>query len=132
MVGLVDNRPSTNLSKNDTLHLTRYIWHVTCDMWLVTYDMWHMMGGEHSLKMSAPQLIRLGIDSVLKIWRKSISEWLNELINYWQRCLLKSPASVKYRSHANILVYLFCYWSRRRREWPYIWRILKLEGKQQY
>ena len=51
MVGLVDNRPSTNLSKK--WHLTPDTWHMTCDMWLVTYDMWHMMGAEHSLKMSA-------------------------------------------------------------------------------
>ena len=33
----------------------------------VTHDMCHKVGGEHSLKISAPQLLRFGIDSVLKI-----------------------------------------------------------------
>ena len=37
-----------------------------------------MVGGEHSLKMSASQLLPFGIYDVLKIWRKST---LNELIN---------------------------------------------------
>ena len=39
----------------------------------MTCDMWHMGegGGEHSLKIPVPQLLRFGIDSVLKIrnWR---------------------------------------------------------------
>ena len=33
----------------------------------VTVNMWHMEGGEHSLKISALQLLRFGIDSVLNI-----------------------------------------------------------------
>ena len=40
------------------------MWHVTTDLWHVTRDMWHMVGGEHSLKFSAPQLLRFGIDIV--------------------------------------------------------------------
>ena len=32
-----------------------------------TRDMQHMVGGEHSVIISAPQLLRLGIDSVLNI-----------------------------------------------------------------
>ena len=36
--------------------------------WQKERTMWHMVGGEHSFKMSAPQLLRLGIDSVLKIF----------------------------------------------------------------
>ena len=36
-------------------------------MWHVKHDMWHKVGGEHSLKISAPKLLRVGIDSVLKI-----------------------------------------------------------------
>ena len=43
-------------------------------MWRVTHDMRHMMGGEHSLKILAPQLLRFGIDSVMKV--------LNERIKY--------------------------------------------------
>ena len=50
----------------DTWHLTRDKWHMTCDMW-------HIVGGEHSLQMSAPQLLRFGIDSVLKILNERIT-----------------------------------------------------------
>ena len=39
--------------------------------------MWYMVGGEHSLKISAPQLLRFGIDSVLKILNTNL---INELI----------------------------------------------------
>ena len=40
--------------------------------------MWHMVGGEHSLKILAPQLLQFGIDSVLKILNESIlNEWIN-------------------------------------------------------
>ena len=41
-----------------------------------------MLGGEHSLKMLAPQLLRLGIDSVLKILNVRITYRMHELINY--------------------------------------------------
>ena len=63
----------------DTWHLTYDTWHVTPDMWNVTPDMWHMtcdtwhdtwhvthgtmVEGEHSLKISAPQLLRFGQES---------------------------------------------------------------------
>ena len=50
-------------------------------MWHVTCDMWHMLRGEHSLKMSAPQLLQFGIDSVLKILNKKdhlLNQWINE------------------------------------------------------
>ena len=40
------------------------MWHLTGDMWHVTRDMSHMVGGENSLKISAPQLLRCGIHSV--------------------------------------------------------------------
>ena len=39
----------------------------TFNWWLATHDMWHMVEGEHSLKISASQLLRFGIDSALKI-----------------------------------------------------------------
>ena len=41
----------------DMSHLTRHMWHVTCDVW-------HMEGGEHSLKISAPQLFQFGSEGV--------------------------------------------------------------------
>ena len=41
-----------------------------------------MVGGEHSLKISASQLLPFGIYDVLKIWRKStLNELMNELMN---------------------------------------------------
>ena len=43
--------------------------------------MWHMMGGEHFLKMSAPQLLGLGIESVLMILNKRITQWMNQWIS---------------------------------------------------
>ena len=55
------------------------MWHLTPDTWYVTRDMWHMVGGEHSLKISAPQLSLFGIDSVLKI----LKERMTQLINEW-------------------------------------------------
>ena len=45
----------------------------------VTRDMWHMVGGEHCLKISAPQLLQFGIDSVLKI----LNERMAQLLNLW-------------------------------------------------
>ena len=57
---LLDNRPST--------------WHLTLDTWYMTHDMWHIAGGEHFLQISAPQLLRFGIDSVLKILNKMMAK----------------------------------------------------------
>ena len=58
-------------------------WHLTPDTWCVTLDMWHMVEGEYSLKMAVPQLLRFGIDIVLKILNKKdhrLNEWINELM----------------------------------------------------
>ena len=44
----------------------------------VTRGMWHMDGGEHSLKILTPLLLRIGKDSFLTIGRKRITYWLNE------------------------------------------------------
>ena len=44
----------------NTWHMTPGTWFLTCDTWPVICDMWHMVGREHSLKMSAPQLARAG------------------------------------------------------------------------
>ena len=38
----------------------------------------HMVGGEHSLKISAPQLLWFGIDSVLKIMNERITQSVND------------------------------------------------------
>ena len=37
----------------DTWHATSDTRHVTCDNWHMTCDMWHVIGGTHSLKISA-------------------------------------------------------------------------------
>ena len=39
-----------------------------------------MVGGEHSLKISAPQLLWFGIDSTLNIFPQTITELINDLI----------------------------------------------------
>ena len=54
--------------------------HITPDMLHVTRGMRHMVGGEHSLKISAPNLLRFGMDSVLEILNKRITYQMNELI----------------------------------------------------
>ena len=41
-----------------------------------------MVGGEHSLKISAFKLLLFGIESVWKILNKRITNSVNELINY--------------------------------------------------
>ena len=48
-VGPDDNRPSI-----DKLHQFVKKNKKKCDTWHATYDMWHVVGGEHSLKTSAP------------------------------------------------------------------------------
>ena len=48
----------------------------------MTRDMWHMVGGEHSLKISAPQLLWFGIDSTLNIFPQTMTQLMNERVNY--------------------------------------------------
>ena len=48
--------------------------------------MLHMVGGEHSLKISAPQLLRFGCNDVLKVWRKRVTHPLNESMSYKGDC----------------------------------------------
>ena len=53
----------------------------TCEIFFkIPCDMWHMVGGEHYFKMSAPQLLRFGIDSVLKdhLLNQPINQWINQ------------------------------------------------------
>ena len=41
--------------------------------------MWHMVWDEKTLKISDPELLRFGMDSVLKILNKRITDSMNEL-----------------------------------------------------
>ena len=50
-------------------------------MWHLTPDTCHMVGGEHSLKISAPLLLQFGFNDVLTVWRKMVTDWLNESIS---------------------------------------------------
>ena len=61
---------SNTLSKKQTI--------VTCDSWQVTHDMWHMVEGENSLKIPAPQFLRFELDSVWKILNKRITQLVNQ------------------------------------------------------
>ena len=75
-------------------HLTSDTWHLTPDTLYVTRDndMWHIVRGEHSLKMSAPYLLGLGLFSVLKILNKWITDLINQLINEWlTRVFVEQP-----------------------------------------
>ena len=45
-----------------------------------------MVGGEHSLKISAPQLLWFGIDSTLNIFPQTMTESVSELINHGGDC----------------------------------------------
>ena len=64
------------------------MWHVTPDSWHMTCEMWHMVGGEHSLQISASQLLRFGIESVLKILNERITDWMNKLLT---KVILEQP-----------------------------------------
>ena len=79
LVPLITNPPPTSSTdlkeeKNvtpDTWHVTHDMWHPTHDMWHPKHDMWHMVGSvEHSLKISAPQLLRFGIECLQDSKRK--------------------------------------------------------------
>ena len=45
-----------------------------------------MEGGKHSLKISGPQLIRFGSEGILKIWRKRLTQLVDELMNHKGVC----------------------------------------------
>ena len=68
--------------KSDTGHMSPDMWHLTYDTWHLTPDMGRILGDELSLKISAPHILRFGIDSVLKILNKRSSQTMNYLINY--------------------------------------------------
>ena len=50
-----------------------------------------MVGSERFLQISAPQLLRLGIDSVLKILNERITNSINQYINYKGGCKTAPP-----------------------------------------
>ena len=93
-VGPVDNRPSNDklhhivkkktkkMNESDMGHLTPDTWHRTPDNWHVTCNMWPVTrgGGEHSLKILAPQLFRFWKDSVVKIFPQRITQLVPKLI----------------------------------------------------
>ena len=65
--------------------------YLTADAWYVTRGMWHMVGGEYSLNISTPYLLRYGIDSVLKILNKRITDWMNQSMNQLMKVLIEQP-----------------------------------------
>ena len=44
----------------------------------MTCDMGHMVGGEHSFKNLAPQILQFGINSFLKILNERMTQLFNE------------------------------------------------------
>ena len=81
----VDNRPSPTkphrfLKKN-----------LTWDAWHLTHNTWHVTigRGEHSLKISAIQLLRFGCNDVLNVRRKRMTRRLNQQIS--DRSVVEQP-----------------------------------------
>ena len=66
-----------------------------------------MVGGEHSLKISAPQLLWFGIDSTLNIFPQTISESVNELINHGGDCRTAPATPGLLTIYFNLLVQKF-------------------------
>ena len=64
-----------------------------------------MVGGEHSLKISAPQLLWFGIDSALKIYPQTMTQLMNELINDEAVCRTApaTPGLLKIGKESNIM-----------------------------
>ena len=72
-VGPVDNRPYTHLLRYFVKKRKKITEKTTCDMWHVTHDMWRVVRDEHSFKISAPYILRFGIDCVLKNFPQRMS-----------------------------------------------------------
>ena len=62
-----------------------------------------LWGGEHSLKISAPQLLQFVIYDILKIWRKRLTHQLTQLINYEGVCKT-APATPGLLIYKDLLV----------------------------
>ena len=84
-INLVKTRwgsPVDNIPSIDRLHhFVKTIFfkerkNVTCDSWHGTQDLWYIVGGEHSLQISAPYLSLFMIYDILKIWRKRLAHWI--------------------------------------------------------
>ena len=83
-VGPVDNWPSPyKLHQFVQKNCSCDLWLVTRDTWHVTFDTWQVWAGEPSVKMSAPQLLWLGNEGLLKIYRvmKIFSQTITQLIS---------------------------------------------------
>ena len=52
--------------------------------------MWHMVEGELSLKILAPQLLWFGIDSVLKVRNKRITHLIN-MNEFMKKVFIEQP-----------------------------------------
>ena len=68
-------------------------WHLTPDTWHLTYDMWHVtQGGGWTFSQNFSSLLWFGIDSALKIFPQTMTELMNELINYSvTKVIVKQP-----------------------------------------
>ena len=64
------------------------MWHLTFDTWHMTHDMWHMVWGEHSLKILAPKLFRLGIDNISKILSNRMTYSISEIM---KKVIIEQP-----------------------------------------
>ena len=74
------------------LHVTSDTWHMsfdtenmTWDTWHLTYDTWHIpYGGRWTFSQNFSYLaFRFRNEGLLKIFSQRISEWPNNLMNYW-------------------------------------------------
>ena len=76
----------------DTWHETCDMWHVTRDTWHVTHDTWHMTrlgGGVNILsKFQLPSSYRLWFYDIMKIWRKGMSDRMNQSVT---RLFIEQP-----------------------------------------
>ena len=85
-VGPVDNRSST--AKLHHFVRKKEEKKITCDTWHVICDTLDFLGGEHSLKISAPYFSLFMIYDITKIWRKRVTELINYLIT---RLFIEQP-----------------------------------------
>ena len=63
-----------------------------------------MVRGEHSLKISVPQLLWFSIDSALKIFPQNMTELMNELMNDEAVCRT-APATPGLLKNCNVQTY---------------------------
>ena len=92
-------------------HVTHDTWHVTHDTWHVTHDTWHVTHrGWWTLSQNFSSLdLTVWELWFLKIWRKRMTEWMNEWINdkavFWT-----APATPGLLKTKKVLNYYILYW----------------------